>query len=133
MTSTASAAPPELSIPAGFFDEIAAQLDSEEAEDIADAVISTCISRGILHPELEDDPADELRAQQLREVFGLLGAVTAAVADGTIVPRQFRHIDIMDPDMEQAWEGFTASASDPEAAARTSEMIATGQYRPSDT
>lgn len=126
MTSTESTPPPVTAVPEGFFDEIAAQLESESAEEISEVVIGTCISRGILHPDLEDNPDDELRAEELREVFGLLAVVTDAVADGTIVPRRVQFADTMDPAMEQAWDAFTDAAADPESAEQVAQMIADG-------
>ncbi|MDB2196244.1 hypothetical protein [Mycobacteroides abscessus] len=124
MTSIEST--PPLAVPEGFFDEIASQLESESAEEISEVVIGTCISRGILHPDLEDEPDDELRAEEMREVFGLLELVTAAVADGTIVPKRVRFADTMDPEMEQAWDAFTEAATDPEDAEAVAKMIANG-------
>lgn len=118
--------PRQPQVPAGFFEEIAVQLQTETAEDVSEAVIATCISRGILHPDLEDDPEDELRAAQMGEVFALVAAVSAAVADGTIVPSGVRFFDTLDADMEQAWEDFTDSAGDPEAAAAAAEMLRSG-------
>ncbi|KXO90900.1 Uncharacterised protein (plasmid) [Tsukamurella tyrosinosolvens] len=107
--------PQPLRVPEGFFDEIELQLASESAEEISDAVIGTCISRGILHPELDYEPDDNLRAEELREVFYLLDEVTAAVADGSIVPRRLRYADQMDPRMERQWDRYTDDAIDPEA------------------
>lgn len=133
MTSTAPPAPTHpVEAPEGFFDEIAAQLDTESAEEIAEAVIGTCISRGILHPELEEEPDDELRAEEMREVFGLLTLVTDAVADGTIVPRRLRFLDSMDPRMEEAWESFTDAAADPESATATARLINGAADEPAD-
>lgn len=126
MTSTESTPPPAIAVPEGFFDEIAAQLESESAEEISEVVIGTCISRGILHPDLEEDPDDELRAEEMREVFGLLRVVTDAVADGTIVPSRVKFADAMDPDMEQAWDVFTDAAADPQSAEQVAQMITTG-------
>lgn len=126
MTTTSPDTPPSLQVPEGFFTEIASMLQSETAEEIGDAVITVCISRGILHPELEDEPDDELRAAQMGEVFALVGAVSAAVADGTIVPAGVQIHDTMDADMEQAWEDFTDAAMDPEAGAAAAEMLRTG-------
>ena len=60
---------PDFPVPEGFFEEIAAALRTETAEDIAETVIAACISRGIVHPDLEEDPDDELRAVQMGEVF----------------------------------------------------------------
>ncbi|KMV17652.1 hypothetical protein ACT17_15375 [Mycolicibacterium conceptionense] len=113
----------ETEVPEGFFDEIASRLETESAEEIADVVIDTCISRGILHPDLEEEPDDDLRAEEMREVFDLLVAVTAAVADGTIVPRLIRQVDVMDQHLDVAWERFTEAATDPEAAAAVSHML----------
>ena len=95
MTQTAAAVPPapaqpqhHCEVPEGFFDEIAASLQTESASEIAEVVITACTGRGILHPELEEDPDTQQRADELHEVFSLLAAVTDAVADGTIVPRR---------------------------------------------
>ena len=74
MTTTPDTSP-DYPVPEGFFDEIAAALRTETAEDIAETVIAACISRGIIHPELEEEPDDELRAVQMGEVFALVGAV----------------------------------------------------------
>lgn len=126
MTTTVSDSPKNPPVPPGFFDEVAAQLQTETAEEISEVVISTCISRGILHSELEEEPDDELRSQEMEEVFSLVGAVTAAVADGTIVPQGTRFIDTMDSDMEQAWDSFTDAAADPAAAAAAAAMMQTG-------
>ena len=130
MTTTTSDASPDFPVPEGFFDEISAALRTETAEDIAETVIAACISRGIVHPELEEDPDDELRAVQMGEVFALVGAVSAAVAAGTIIPAGVRILDTMDPDMELAWEDFTDSASDPEVAQAAAEMLRTGCAQP---
>jgi len=122
----APAADPALEIPDGFFAAVAAMLDTEAAEELADAVITVCTLRGILHPELDEDPADELRAEQVREVFALLDAAAAAVADGTIVPARVPVADELDPAMAALWDGFVADAADPEAAAEVERMLATG-------
>lgn len=114
-------------VPEGFFEEIAASLETETAEDIADAVIEACTRRGILHPELEEDPEDELRAEEVREVFALLASVTYAVADGTIVPSRTRVADEVDLDMAKAWESFVDDAADPEAAAASAAMLNDGK------
>ena len=126
MTSPTAPAAPTLEIPGGFFAEIAAMLETEAAEELADAVITVCTRRGILHPELEEDPADELRTEQVREVFVLLDAATHAVSDGTIVPSRVPVEDEMDPDMTALWYGFVDDAADPEAAAEVERMLATG-------
>lgn len=128
MTSTEST--PPLEVPEGFFDEIAAQLESESAEEISEVVIGACISRGILHPDLEDEPDDELRAEEMREVFGLLTAVTDAVADGRIVPKRVQFADTMDPAMEQAWDAFTEAAGDPTDSEAVAKMLADGAVDP---
>jgi len=124
----APAADPALEIPDGFFVAVAAMLETEAAEELADAVITVCTMRGILHPELDEDPADELRAEQVREVFALLDAAAAAVAvaDGTIVPARVPVADELDPAMAALWDGFVAAAADPEAAAEVERMLATG-------
>lgn len=124
--TTTPATPPESPVPDGFFDEVAAQLQTETAEEISEVVISTCISRGILHTDLEEDPDDELRASQMGEVFALVAAVSSAVADGTIIPRGVRFIDMLDPDMAQEWENFTDAAADPQAAAAAAAMLESG-------
>ena len=126
MTSLTAPAAPTLEIPGGFFAEIAAMLETEAAEELADAVITVCTRRGILHPELEEDPADERRTEQVREVFALLDAAAAAVADGTIVPARVPVADELDPAMAALWDGFVAAAADPEAAAEVERMLATG-------
>lgn len=127
MTQTSTPASPAARIPEGFFAEVAALLDTEAAEEIADAVITVCTRRGLLHPELEDDPGDPLRAEQLREVFALLDAVSAAVADGTIVPSRVQFDDEMDPVMDALWAQFAADAADPQAAAAVEQMLRTGE------
>ena len=66
MTTPTAPAAPAPEVPGGFFAEIAALLETEAAEELADAVITVCNQRGILYPDLEDDPGDELRAGQLR-------------------------------------------------------------------
>ena len=126
MTSPTAPAAPTLEIPDGFFAEIAAMLETDAAEELADAVITVCTRRGILHPELEEDPADELRTEQVREVFALLDAAAAAVTDGTIVPARVPVADELDPAMAALWDGFVAAAADPEAAAEVERMLATG-------
>ena len=68
----------------------------------------------------------ELRAEQVREVFALLDAAAAAVADGTIVPARVPVADELDPAMAALWDGFVADAADPEAAAEVERMLATG-------
>lgn len=113
-------------VPEGFFDEIAASLETEGASDVADAVISVCTRRGILHPELEQEPDDELRAEEIREVFDLLEKVTAAVADGTIVPSHV-HTDEYDPDMAALWEQFTEESVDTAAGDAVASMISKGK------
>jgi len=118
---------PELEIPEGFFDEIAAMLDTETAEEISDAVITVCTRRGILHPELDEDPADELRTEQIREVFTLLGAVTAAVSDGTIIPNLVFPDEELDSALAALWSGFVSAAMDPQSAADVGRMIRTGE------
>ncbi len=127
MTSTESTPFRRITVPEGFFEEIAAQLETESASEISDVVIGTCISRGILHPDLEDEPDDELRAEEMGEVFGLLEAVTEAVADGTIVPRRVQFTDTMDPNLEKVWDVFTESAADPEASAEVARMLGDGE------
>ena len=122
----APAADPALEIPDGFFVAVAAMLETEAAEELADAVITVCTLRGILHPELDEDPADELRGEQVREVFALLDAAAAATADGTIVPARVPVADELDPAMAALWDGFVADAADPEAAAEVERMLATG-------
>ena len=126
MTSPTARAAPTLEIPDGFFAEIAAMLETDAAEELADAVITVCTRRGILHPELEEDPADELRTEQVREVFALLDAAAAAVADGTIVPARVPVADELDPAMAALWDGFVAAAADREAAAEVERMLASG-------
>lgn len=128
--TTTPATPPEPPVPAGFFDEVAAQLQTETAEEISEVVISTCISRGILHTDLEEDPDDEVRATEMGEVFALVAAVSSAVADGTIIPRGIRFIDTLDPDMAQEWENFTDAAADPHAAAAAAAMLESGSAAP---
>jgi hypothetical protein len=123
--TTTPATPPQ-PVPDGFFDEVAAHLQTETAEEISEVVIATCISRGILHTDLEEDPDDELRAVQMGEVFALVAAVSCAVADGTIVPRGVRFIDTLDPGMAQAWEDFTDAAADPQADAAAAAMLESG-------
>lgn len=113
-------------VPEGFLDEVASLLDSETAEEISDAVITVCTRRGILHAELDEDPADELRAEQSREVFALLDVVSRAVADGTVVPQAVLVDEEMDPVMARLWYGFVDDATDPESAAAVSQMIETG-------
>ncbi|MEN4461015.1 hypothetical protein ABFV47_27510 [Mycolicibacterium fortuitum] len=114
-------------IPDGFFDEIAAALETETAEEISEAVIAACTGRGILHPELEEDPDDELRAEEITEVFALLAAVTAAVADGTIIPSRVRPCDEVDRAMAAAWENFAADAADVGTAEVSATMLTTGR------
>ena len=126
MTATIEPTQPPLDIPDGFFDEVATLLETEAAEDIADAVITVCTRRGILHPELDEDPADELRTEQVREVFVLLDAVTRAVSDGTLAPNLVSVVDEMDPEMAALWYGFSDEANDPEAAASVATMLDTG-------
>lgn len=128
---SATADAPAPSVPEGFFDEIATLLEDESAAQIADSVISVCTRRGILHPELEENPEDELRTEEIREVFDLLAAVTLAVTDGTIAPTGVRvdRADEMDPDMAQAWESFVEAAADPEAAAAAAAMLDKGKVQ----
>ncbi|WP_232490807.1 hypothetical protein [Mycobacterium dioxanotrophicus] len=114
-------------IPDGFFDEIAATLETETAEEISEAVIAACTGRGILHPELEEDPDDELRAEEIAEVFALLAEVTAAVADGTIIPSRVRPSDDVDGAMAAAWESFAADAADASTAEVGAAMLTTGR------
>lgn len=119
--------PPMRPVPAGFFDEVAASLETESASEIAEAVIDVCTRRGILHPELDDEPDAELRADELREVFSLLAVVTDAVSDGTIQPSRVRIVDEMDPGMAAAWDAFTAAAADPQADEAVATMLAEGK------
>lgn len=118
--------PPAVAVPDGFFDEIASFLESESASDVAEAVIEVCTRRGILHPELEQEPDAELRAEEMREVFDLLERVTAAVADGTIEPKRVRD-DEFDPDMAKLWEQFTEEAVDTETGDEVAAMLNTGK------
>lgn len=127
MTGPTTTGRDRVEIPEGFFDEVASLLATESAEEVAEIVIAVCISRGILHPELDEDPSDELRAEQIFEVFSLLDAVTAAVSDGRIVPSAVPVAEEMDPEMAALWYGFVADAEDPEAAAAVASMIETGQ------
>lgn len=119
-------------VPEGFFDEIATVLENETAEQIADSVISVCTRRGILHPELEEYPDDELRAEEVREVFDLLAAVTLAVTDGTIAPSGV-HVDPgdieLDPEMARVWKSFVEDAADPEAAEAAASMLERGKVK----
>ncbi|MFA5707540.1 hypothetical protein [Mycolicibacterium sp.] len=125
--TTLGQTPYRCAVPDGFFDEVAEALESDTAEDIADAVLAVCTQRGILHPELEEIPDDELRAEEIRDVFSLLGSVTDAVSDGTIVPRRLRVDDELDSSMAQAWQAFTDEAADPEAEAATAAMLKDGK------
>ena len=127
MTSPTAPAAPTLEIPDGFFAEVAAMLETEAAEELADAVITVCTRRGILHPELEEEPGDELRAEQVREVFALLDAATHAVSDGTIVPSGVPVAEELDPVMAELWYGFVSDAGDPNSAASVITMIETGE------
>jgi hypothetical protein len=86
-----------------------------------------CTGRGILHPELEDEPDTQQRADELHEVFSLLAAVTDAVADGTIVPRRLRTTDQLDPEMAAAWEAFTDAAADGDAEDAVQNMLTEGK------
>lgn len=113
-------------VPEGFFEEVAASLETEAASEVAEAVISVCTRRGILHPELEQEPDDELRAEEIRDVFDLLEKVTAAVADGTIVPSHV-HADEYDPDMAALWEQFTEEAVDTDTGEAVASMISNGK------
>jgi hypothetical protein len=114
-------------IPEGFFDEIASLLETESAEEIADVVISVCTHRGILHPELDEDLADELRTEQVREVFALVDAVTVAVSNGTLVPRRIAVSEEMDPMLARLWFGFVEDAVDLAAADAVAQMVETGE------
>lgn len=118
------------SAPEGFFDEIGSMLHTESAEEIADAVITVCMRRGILHPELDEDVGDELRTQEIREVFDILSMVTTAVADGRIVPSGVHVDDEIDLDMAAAWESFIDDAADPETAAAAATMLNEGKAAP---
>lgn len=114
-------------VPDGFFDEVAAQLSTATAEELSDAVITVCLRRGLLTPELaDDDPADEVYAAQVEEVFALVAAATAAVADGTLLPHGEPPADEPDPQLEALWRGFVADAADPQSAAQVDEMVETG-------
>ena len=126
MGTTTETESTESEVPEGFFDEVASLLETESAEEVADAVITVCIRRGILHPELEEDPSDELRVEQLQQLFALLDRVTAAVADGSIVPSSVPVAGELDPQMAPLWFAFAAEAADPEAAAAVEAMLATG-------
>lgn len=126
MTDTETAAPaPQL--PDGFLVETATLLTDTTAEQIADAVLTVCLRRGILSPELDEEPADALRAEQLGEVFTLLDAATAAAADGSLVPAPVFVDEELDPDFAPLWEDFLYDAQDETAAAAVEQMIATGE------
>ncbi|BBX87888.1 hypothetical protein [Mycolicibacterium aubagnense] len=116
--------------PKGFFHEVASMLHTESAEEIAEAVITVCTRRGILHPELDEDLDDELRTQEIREVFDILSMVTDAVADGRIVPSGVHVDDEIDPDMAAVWESFVDDAADPETAAAAATMLNDGKAVP---
>ena len=108
--------------PEGFFDEVAAVLRSESASDVSEAVIAVCTQRGILHPELEQEPDSELRSDELREVFRLVEVVSVAVADGTIIPADVRE-EQFDEGMLTLWEQFIESAADEESEAAVIQMV----------
>lgn len=136
MTQTATIAPPapaqpqqqqHYEVPEGFFDEIAASLQTESASEIAEVVITICTGRGILHPELEEEPDTQQRADEVHEVFSLLAAVTDAVADGTIVPHRLRTAGQLDPEMAAAWETFTDAAADSDAEDAVQTMLTEGK------
>ncbi|MFZ2238070.1 MAG: hypothetical protein WAV90_00850 [Gordonia amarae] len=110
-------------VPDGFFNEVAAVLRDETAEAVADAVLQVCTQRGILHPELEQEPGSELRAEEIREVFELVGAVSYAVADGRVIPADVRE-EFFDENMLTLWEGFITDATDDEAAAEAQALSA---------
>jgi len=113
-------------LPEGFLAETATLLTDTTAEQIADAVLTVCLRRGVLSPELDEEPADALRAEQLGEVFTLLDAATAATADGSLVPARVFVDEELDPDFAALWEDFLYDAQDETAAAAAETMIATG-------
>lgn len=127
MTDTGTTATAAFQLPEGFLAEAATLLTDTTAEEIADAVLTVCLRRGILSPELDEEPADALRAEQLGEVFTLLDAATAAAADGSLVPAAVFVDEELDPDFAPLWEDFLYDAQDETAAAAVEQMIATGE------
>lgn len=134
MTETTAAVPPtpaqrqdHCEVPKGFFEEISALLQTESASEIAEVVITVCTGRGILHPELEEHPDAQLRADELDEVFSLLAAVTDAVADGTIVPRRLRTTENLDSEMAAVWEAFVDAGADADAEDAVQTMLTEGK------
>lgn len=101
----------DFDVPAGFFDEVSAQLRGLTAEEVSEAVITVCTSRGLLHPELEEEPDSEMRSDELREVFRLVELTAQAVSDGTVTAA-YRDAEQFDEDMLSLWEGFTDAAAD---------------------
>ena len=60
-------------------------------------------------------------------MFALLAEVTAAVADGTIIPSRVRPSDEVDGAMAAAWESFAADAADVSTAEVSAAMLTTGR------
>lgn len=125
--TTDTAASPAPEVPGGFLEETATLLHDGSAEEIADAVVTVCVRRGILTPELDEEPADALRAEQLGEVFSLLDTVTAAVTAGGLAPAPVVIDSALDPALAGLWDDFIADAADPEVAAAVDKMLETGE------
>ncbi|BBY54184.1 hypothetical protein MKOR_14350 [Mycolicibacillus koreensis] len=116
---------PALTVPEGFFDEVSAVLRSESAADVSDAVIEVCTQRGILHPELEQEPDSELRSDEIREVFELVEATSYAVADGRVMPADRRE-EQFDEQMLGLWEQFIDDATDEESEQAAAQLASGG-------
>lgn len=110
-------------VPEGFFSDVAAQLGGISASEVSEAVIGVCMSRGILHPELEEEPDSQLRADELREVFRLVELSALAVSDGTLVPARNAE-DWNDADMAGLWARFSEDAADPAVDEKVKALVA---------
>lgn len=111
----------DFEVPDGFFAEVSSQLAGLSAEEVSEAVIGVCIARGILHPELEEEPDSELRADEIREVFRLVEVTSLAVSDGTVVPARTDD-EQFDEDMFELWEKFTDDAADEAVSERVQSL-----------
>lgn len=92
-------------LPKGFLSEVARRLVDGSAEQVSNVTLQVCIERGLLDTDI--DAADERRADELERVFQILGEVTAAVSDGSVVPSGRRLEEEIDPTMAAIWSPST--------------------------
>jgi hypothetical protein len=118
----------DFDVPDGFFTDVSARLSGVTAEEVSNAVIEVCTARGILHPELDDEPDSEMRADELREVFQLVELSALAVSDGTVVPA--RRVDHeFDEAILDLWSKFTDDAADEAVSERVRALSSDSRGR----